>query len=95
MARFFILFFMLFFGTLTAQQIDSDGHEVFEFYDQEKDTTYIMKKYYMAFLYKGDNRAEMSPEDVSKFKKHISNTSGCWQKKALPLYLAPWGMTET
>lgn len=57
----FICFFIGFSQKNFAQaQIDSLGFESFEM--QEGDTTYLMKKYFIAFLKTGPNR-DQSPED--------------------------------
>ena len=51
--------------------IDEEGFETFKM--QEGDTTYTMKKYFMAFLKAGENRSQ-SPEEAAQIQEaHLAH----------------------
>lgn len=52
-------------------EIDKDGFETFEM--TEGDTTYIMKKYFMVFLKKGDKRDQTAEESAQIQKGHMEH----------------------
>ncbi len=67
-AALILLTFFIYSPPCSSQdlQVDSLGFETFEM--TEGDTTYIMKKYFMAFLKKGPNR-DQSPEETQQIQK--------------------------
>jgi len=72
----FIIFIILITSSLqqsTAQElvIDSLGYETFEM--AEGDTTYTMKKYFIAFLKTGPNRAHTEEESAAIQAGHMAH----------------------
>jgi uncharacterized protein YciI len=67
-AALVLLAFFLCLASSSGQelQVDSLGYETFEM--TEGDTTYVMKKYFMAFLKKGPNRTQ-SPEETEEIQR--------------------------
>lgn len=91
MKNIVILGLSLLLATLSSGQdlqIDSLGFETFEM--TEGDTTYTMKKYFMAFLKKGPHR-EHSPDEAALIQKgHMDHMNKMAEAKQISI-AGPFG----
>ncbi len=58
-------------GIAQEIKIDKDGFETFAY--QEGDSTYVMKKYFLAFLKRGDNRSHSEEEAARIQTAHLAH----------------------
>jgi len=63
--------------------VDSLGFETFEM--QEGDTTYVMKKYFMAFLKTGPNRDHTEEEAIEIQKGHMDHLNWLAEEKKISI----------
>lgn len=56
----------------TLAMVSSFAQEQREFEVKEGDTTFVMKRYYMCFLYKGENRTHDSTETAKIQAAHLA-----------------------
>jgi uncharacterized protein YciI len=54
-----------------SQQRDDEGFEIFNY--QDEDTTFVMKKYFIAFLKAGPNRSQDEAESARIQAAHLSH----------------------
>lgn len=66
-------FFIAFDMQAQDTQYDDEGFEIFMY--QDGDTTYTMKKYYMAFLKRGDKKSEDDEERMRIQEAHLEHMS--------------------
>ncbi len=63
----------------TAQEIDTVNFETFE-YKAEDSTVYMMQKYFIVFLKRGDSRSQDKEEAAKIQKGHLSYLGGLYEK---------------
>lgn len=89
---FSVFALVLFFGTAVQAQSAADTEpEPREFEMQEGDTTYIMRRYVMVFLMRGDKAQEFSPEELEEIQAgHMANMDRLIEEGKL-LVAGPFG----
>lgn len=55
------------------KRLKEKGYQTFRY--EEGDTTYLMQRYYMVFLKRGDNRSQDSTEAAELQKQHLAHLS--------------------
>lgn len=59
--------------TQQIKELKEQGFEIFEYFDEKTGDTIIMKKYFMAFLKRGDNRDQNKKETDSLQNLHMEH----------------------
>lgn len=72
------------------QSLKEQGYQVFEYKDEEEDTTYLMQQYFIVFLKKGPNRSGSKAETDSLMTLHLAHL-GRMYKEGYASISGPFG----
>lgn len=72
------------------KELKEQGYQVFEYEDEEEDTTYLMQQYFIVFLKKGPNRSGSKAETDSLMTLHLAHL-GRMYKEGYASISGPFG----